>query len=508
MSLIMLILWARPVITRTDCRQPETDLLAYFCSMRILIIIIPLGLLFPIVSHSQNTWDLKACVEYAMENNLQVRLSEVQAKLAAESGKQNKLSRIPTLGFSGSTSLNSGLNQNPITFSQETQTYIAAGMQLQSSADIFNFFSKQHAVAAAEWETMAAAATVDKLKYDVALTVANLYLQILLAKEQEKIAAVQTEQTRAQLDNTRKLVKAGSLPELNAAQLEAQLSQDSVNFISARGNTEQSILTMKKSMALDPAAAFEIATPPVASIPTEALADLQPEFVYRLAIANQPLQKVNQFKLKAAEQSSLASKSALLPTLGAFASLGTSFFNKAQQITGTKLIFNPIGNVSVNNTVYDVYPLSPYSIPLYGKSSFSHQLSDNFRQVAGLSLSVPIFSGNQLRSNYERSRLTLRSVQIQQENDNYQLKQDIYQAYNAAVISLQKFNASRRTVETSEKTFQFAEKRYSVGMLSTFDLITAQNNLFRAKLEYSLNEFDYVFKLKVLEYYKGLGIKM
>jgi outer membrane protein len=432
----------------------------------------------------------------------------VQAQISVESEKQNKLSRIPTLGFSGSSSLNSGLNQNPITFSRETQTYLAAGMQLQSSADIFNFFSKQHAVAAAEWETMAAKAGVDKLRYDVALAVANAYLQILLAKEQEKIAAVQLEQTSAQLENTRKLVNAGALPELNAAQLEAQLSQDSVNFISARGNVQQSILAMQKSMALDPANPFDIATPPVESIPVEPLADLQPEFVFKMAVANQPLQKVNFFKLKAAQYSSQAAKSAMLPTLGAFASLGTSFFNKAQEITGTKEVYSPIGSVDINNTVYQVYPFSPYSIPLYGKSSLRNQLSDNFRQVAGLSLSVPIFSGNQLRSNYERSRLNLRSVQIQQENDNNQLKQDIYQAYNAAMVSLQKFNASQRTVETTEKTFRFAEKRYAVGMLSTFELITAQNNLFRAKLEYSLNHFDYVFKLKVLEYYKGLGIKM
>ena len=118
-----------------------------------------------------------------MQNNLQVRLSDVQAQISAETEKQNKLSRIPSLGFSGSSSLNSGLNQNPITFSRETQTYLAAGMQLQSSADIFNFFSKQHAVAATEWEAMAAKASVDKLRYDIALAVANAYLQILLAKE-------------------------------------------------------------------------------------------------------------------------------------------------------------------------------------------------------------------------------------------------------------------------------------------------------------------------------------
>lgn len=476
--------------------------------MNLQRLLLCLLILCPSRNEAQKIWDLKSCVEYAMANNIQVRLSDVQYEIAGETWRQSKMSRIPSLAFTGSTSINSGLNQNPITFSQETQTYLTAGMQLQSAADIFNFYSKQHTIAANEWDALAAKASVDKLRYDIALNVANGYLQILLAREQEKIARVQMEQTRAQLENTRKLVNAGSLPELNAAQLEAQLSQDSVNVITAKGNFDQFILAMKSSMNLDPAEPFEIATPSVESIPVESIGDLQPEFVYGQAIVNQPLQKVNSFKLKSAEASSRAAKSSMLPTFGVFASMGTSYFNKAQEITDITQVYSPIGNVNINNTNYQVFPLSPYDIPVYGKSGFSSQLSNNFRQVVGLSMSVPIFSGSQLRSMYEKSKMNIRSVRIQQEQDNFRLKQDIYQAYNAAVVSIQKFNASGRAVETSEKTYSFAQKRYQVGMLSTFELITAQNNLFRARLEYSLNRFDYVFKLKVLEYYKGLGLRM
>jgi len=469
--------------------------------------LLPLLFLLPLFSYSQE-WDLKKCVEYAMANNIQVRISDVQAKISSETYKQSKLGRYPTIGASGSSSLNSGLNQNPINFSRETQTYLSAGLQLQTSADIFNFYSKQNTIAGNEWEAMAAKANVDKLRYDIALTVSNAYLQILLSKEQEKITLVQIEQTRSQLDNTKKMVDAGSLPELNATQLEAQLAQDSVNYITAKGNVSQAILVLQSSMNLDPAQSFEIATPPVEKIPVETIADLQPEFVYNLAIANQPLQRVNTFRLYAAQKYAAASKAAMLPSFSAFGSLGSSYFNKAQEIVGTSQVFGPIGNVEVNNTAYQVYPLSPYTYGIYGKSNLGHQISDNFRQMIGLSMNVPIFSGGQLRSGYEKSRLNITNVKLQQEQDNVKLKQDIYQAYTAAVVALQKFNASNRSVETNEKTFGFAQKRYNVGMLSTFELITAQNNLFRAKLEYSMNHFDYVFKLKVLEFYKGLGLKL
>jgi outer membrane protein len=99
-------------------------------------------------------------------------------------------------------------------------------------------------------------------------------------------------------------------------------------------------------------------------------------------------------------------------------------------------------------------------------------------------------------------------LEYQKTQDDLQLKQDIYQAHNAAVIALEKFNASKKSVASSEKTFEFANKRFGVGMLSRFDLITTQNNLLRAKLEYTINQFDYVFKMKVLEFYRGQGLKL
>ena len=194
---------------------------------------------------AQQKWDLKSVVEYAMANNISVKLSDVQARISALTYKQSKLSQIPNTNFTGNTGYNSGSNQDPTTFSRITETYLSAGLQLQSSADIFNFFSKRNTIAGNDWELRAAKAFVDKTKNDIALTAANAYLQVLLAKEQENITLVQLKQTQAQLNNTRKLVDAGALPELNASQLEAQLAQDSGNYITANGNVTLALLTLK-----------------------------------------------------------------------------------------------------------------------------------------------------------------------------------------------------------------------------------------------------------------------
>jgi outer membrane protein len=261
-------------------------------------------------------------------------------------------------------------------------------------------------------------------------------------------------------------------------------------------------------MNIDAAAAFEVDVPPVESIPVDPIADLQPEYVFNQALANQPQQLYNEYKLKAAEKNLLSARGAMYPTVGAFASLGSTYNNKVRQAIPGEPILVPFGNVVVGGTSYQVYPVEPFKNYTYSKRNFPNQLSDNFRQSIGLTLGVPILNGGSLRTGYERSKLTISSLQLQKEQDNQKLKQDIYAAYTAAVIALEKFSASQKAVSSAEQTYLFAGKRFNVGMLSTFDLITTQNNVLRAKLEYTINRFDYVFKMKVLEFYKGLGLKL
>lgn len=464
---------------------------------------------------AQDKWNLKTIVEYAMQNNLSVRQATVQAKVSAVNYKQSKLSVYPNLTFNGNTSLNNGNNQDPVTFQRINETYLTAGMQLQTSVDIFNFYSKKNRVLADEWELKAAVANVGKVQNDVALSAANAYLQILLALEQQKIAKVQVDQTKAQLAVTRKQVDAGALPELNAVQLESQLALDSVNYINAKGLVTQSILTLKAFMNIDAAADFEVDTPPVESIPVELIADLQPDYVFRLALENQPLQQYNAYKIKAAEKSRDAARGALYPSFSLFGGASSNLLSFKKKgiydrvingYTSSGLRADAGGGVfyEVQSPVFTKGNLLGYQ----RSDPFFRQLNNNLRQSIGLSVSVPIFNGGSLRANLDRSKLNIESLDLQKQQADQQLKQDIYSAYTASLIALEKFNASAKSVAASQQTFDFANKRFGVGMLSTYDLITSQNNLLRAKLDYTINQFDYVFKMKVLEFYKGQGLKL
>jgi outer membrane protein len=448
-----------------------------------------------------------------MENNISVRQSALQTDVSEINYKQSKLSQIPSLNLSNSDGLSYGKSQDPSTGILENQNYFSVNLNLQSSVQIFNWFSKKNAILANQWSAMAANAATDKLKNDIALTVANSYLQILLAREQEQIAEVQVKQSRSQLELVIKQVNAGTMAEFNATELESQLANDTANLITATGNVTQAKYVLKAYMNIDAADSFDIAEPAMEQIPVMPIGDLQPESVYASALESQPQQKMNEYNLKAAEKNSLAVKGLLYPTISAFGNLGSSYgYFRNPRFTQVFTGYAPSGLVVSNNSggFIDVQkPVYKNGVQngYITSEPFGTQFNNNFGQSIGLSLSVPIFNGWQTKANYKKSKINIKNLEYQIDLDNKTLKQNIYQAYNAAVVALAKLTSSEKAVQAAQKTYDYTLTRYTVGMIGTLELVTNQNNLFTAKLQYALNQFDYVFKMKVLEYYKGAGLK-
>jgi outer membrane protein len=466
--------------------------------------------------NAQQKWDLQKCVSYALANNISVRQTDLQSKFSELTYQQSKSSQYPTLSFGNSSSFRLGRSENPSTGVLEDNNLFSQGFQLSSGVSIFNWFSKKNTIEADRLTVEADKAQTKKIQDDIALNVAVAYLQVLLAKEQINIAKVQVSQTQAQLENTRKRVNAGVLPELNAAELEAQLARDSSNLIGNEATVRQSVLQLKALLNLDAAADFDLDTPPVDKIPVESLGELQPDAVYALALANLSQQKVNELRLLSAKKNVEVAKGQLYPTISAFGSLGTNYVHfKARPIYDQVLTGYSGSAIRANAGAGIFYPVE---VPVFKPGTtvissikadkYGSQLNTNFGQNVGISINVPIFNGRSAQTNWERSKLNVKQLELTKEQDNQKLKQDIYKAYNDATAALQKFNANKKTVETSAKSYDFASKRYNLNLLSTYDLINSQNNLQRAKIELLVAQYDYVFKMKLLEFYKGQGLKL
>jgi len=451
----------------------------FCCTMRVLLALITVTITFSVTAQTNaEKWDLRKCVDYAVKNNISVKQADVQARLSALQMKQAKMFQYPTASFNTNLGPQFGRSIDPTTNIFTNTELFAQSYGVQGGIQVFNWGRIKNNIAAAEFSAKAALVDVEKVTNDISLNVATFYLQVLASKEQMNIASVQIAQTKSQLEITRKRVEAGALPELNAIELEARLANDSSNYINAQSTFQQNVLTLKGVLNIDAALPFEVETPSIEKIPLETLADLQPESVFQMALNNLPTQKSNLLKVKAAEKNILVNKATLYPTISSNYSLGTTYNNKdVNFITGVK---------------------TPYF----------DQINRNFRQNLGIGVSVPIFNSGQNRINYEQSKLNLTSAKVQEEQDNQKLKQDIYTAYNNVINATQKFNASKKSVESSQKAYDFALKRYEVGLLNTLDLITNQNNLLTAKLQLIANQFDYVFRMKLLEFYKGNGMKL
>lgn len=467
---------------------------------------------------ASDNWDLRHCIEHAIEFNISVKRADIQARIAALQAKQAKFNKYPSLNGSTSTGVRFGRSIDPTTNSFSTTQFLYQNFGLNAGVQLYNYGRLKNSEAVAKFDAEAALADAAKAANDISFNVATFYLQVLAAKENMHLSELEIAQTQNQYDITRKKVDAGVLPELNMAEIESQLATDSSNYYTSKGNYEQNLLSLRALLNLDTDVLFGIETPPVDQIPIESFAELQPEDVIKLAMEYQPEQKGNQFRVKSAQKNVLVAKSQYYPTLSLGGNLSTNFSNSFKAISGYNFLgYSPITGaepiIQLNNVNYYVQnPIYKVTQTTRGFGDiwkgWDKQMSNNFGQNVGISLSIPIFNGFQAKLGTQRANLNLKLVQLQSDQSDLTLRQNVYTAYTNAVTALQKFNAGKKTVASAQKAYDFAVKRYEVGLLSSLDLITNQNNLLKAKVQQLNNQYDYVFKMKLLEFYKGKGLKL
>ncbi len=471
--------------------------------------IVPFLLLFICFKvQSQEQWSLQRCVAFAMDNNLTVKQAVYQAQATRLTAKQTKTTLYPTVNGSLQGAYQRGLNENPTTGTLESANFFSGSIGAQTGYTIFNWGARKNNIASTELFAKADEVGIEKAKNDIALFVANQFLQIMLRREQVRISEAAVQLSRAQLENTQKLVDAGSQPELNVIQIGAQLERDSALLLQAQSLVEEGLINLKTTLNIDLATPFDIAAPALDAIPVENITDLQPEYVYNIAVKTQPTQRQYAIRIEATERQVEAARGNMYPTVTAFGGLNSRFINaKTPFILGMQSA-QPTGAYIVDNSGNKTSVLSDR--PIFGTRGVGlfNQLNKNFGQSLGLSLNFPVFNNWNSRTQWERAKLNVLTTKLQDDQERLTLKSNIYTAYQQAFSSLQKYNASVRSVTASQRALDISKKRFDIGLLGTLDYIITQNNLYRAQIEEVSNRYDYIFKIKVLEFYKGNSIKL
>ena len=460
-------------------------------------------------AQAQEVWGLEQCITYGQDANLTLRQAKANVKVALLSEKQAKANRLPNV--SANTSLGEQLGRR---IDPTTNLFINTGFRYNSfgvsaGMPIFNGGQIHHGIKQANWDAKAAVADADQSASNLALQIAQAYLNVLLAEEQLESAKRRVTQSERQLAATQKLIDAGTVPEADKFNIEAQIALDDQAGVMAQNRVDLAYLALKQLMQLEPDYPLTIERPDF-TIP----ADANPEnytlpTIYSSALETQPNVKAASFRIKSAEVGVPLAKSAYYPTVSIFGSLSTNFSSQAFDfsngtLVGTELS-DPITLILNGQPVTIQQEIETFE---YQRTKYFTQLDQNFGQGYGLQVNIPIYQNGRTRLNVERARLNVETARLQENQTLQQLKNDIQTAIANARSARKQLEAAQRTFTSMQAAFSNTEKRHNLGAVNTLELTTARTNLDNAENDLLVARYDYLFRLKIIDFYQGKELKM
>ena len=434
-----------------------------------------------------NRWTLEECVLYAIEHNIQVKQQELAADIQQNALMQSKFNLAPSLngGAGHSYSFGRALDESTYSFT-DNETVLSDYFSLNSSITLFSGFTNRKSIELNKYNLQASIQDVEKIKNDISLSIALAYLQILLNKELLDIAKNQHDITMEQIDRTSKLVVAGSLARGSLLEIQAQAASEELQVVNAGNWLDLSILNLTQLLELDSVGNFDIIVPEL-QIPEETGLIEPVMTVYNEAIKIQPQIKGAEFQLESSALSLDIAKGARSPRLSLNGSYNTRYSDIRKKLVG----IDPVTFV-----------------PTYAEYPFMDQLKDNVNYGLSLSLSVPIFNGWQVNQAISNARLGIEQSQYNLEYQKNLLYKDIQQAYADAMASLKKFHSSQRALVSVKESFRYTEQKFNVGLVNTIDYKTSKNQLARTQSDLLQAKYEYIFKVKVLDFYRGKELSL
>jgi outer membrane protein len=446
----------------------------------LLIILSPI----PLFSQ-QKVWSLEECITYAIDNNIQIKQQVIQTEYQKNALDLAKLKLLPTVN--GSSAYNFSFNRtlDQTTYQYKDQNGQYAQFNLGGSMPLFTGLQNLYEIKSNQYQLLASEQDLQSIKDNIALNVALGYLQILLNKELVAATDEQLKITLLQIERTRKLVEAGSSARGNLLQIEAQAASEEVQLINMKNQLEISFLNLTQLLELKSPSGFEVSVP-VIPIDSNAIITGNIDDIFGQALETRPEVKSSELKLSASEYNLKNARGGRYPSLSLSHSFSSQYSNLERLLgydpaTGTAII---------------------------GVNSFSQQLKDYKNFVVGFNLRVPILNGWQVNKNVSNSKLALENSNYALEATKKQLYKNIQQAYTDATAALKKYTASTKAVVSTMESFRYTEQKFNVGLVTPVDYNAAKTQLLRAQSDLAQAKYEYVFKTKVLDFYKGIPITL
>ncbi|PRX52448.1 TolC family protein [Salegentibacter salegens] len=456
-------------------------------------------------AQENNKWTLQECINYALENNISVKQSELDVELA-ELGRRDAIGNfLPNVNASATNAWNTGLTQNITTGILQTQTTRNFSAGVTASLNLFDGLRNFKQLQRAKISQLATQYALDKMKDDITLFVADSYLQVLFNKQNLEILKMQNEVTQEQLERTRELVEAGSLPQGDLLEIQATNADEKQRIIVAQNNIRISLISLAQTLLIKDYENFDIVERNYDIFGTEIL-DNPVEDIVAQAREERSEIRIAEANRELAQKDVEIAKGAYYPSVGAFFNYNTRESGQGR-IVGAEIDPNdPTREIGVVEQTGDIV-VAPNVLTTIGSPlPFFEQLQRNDGITYGLQVSVPIFNGLATRIQVRRSQVNAKRAEYELEQAELDLEANVYQAYVDAEGAFEAYEAALVAANAQEQAFDYSTQRFDVGISNAFDFSQAKLRYENAQSEVLRTKYDYIFKLKVLELYFGVPV--
>jgi outer membrane protein len=452
---------------------------------------------------NENRVTLQEAIDFALKNNLSVKQNSLQVEQGINTLEQSKWAKYPTINGGANFNLYSGRNINPYTNGIITSTVGSNGYGLSSGVTLFDGYQTRNGIALNQLNLEASKLDLQNMKNQITLNIVVGYLNVLSQEDLLEVAQRQVDVTKTQLERTQKLVNAGSLPETNLFDIKAQLANDELSVVNAENAIVSAKLTLRQLMnsATDreiEVVRVEVPNPNIQPYPNS------PAEIYEIAQSFLANVQAADMRVKASQKSVDIAKGLKMPVVTASANLNSNYSTAAQKANVTQsIVEQEAGYVNVSGTRYPVIAYVPTSQVTQEKIRYFNQLSGNSNASLGLNVRIPIFNGYSTKFRLTTAQINQKQSEIQADNVRLLLRQDIDQAYVNFTNSTKRYTALGKQVTALEESFRAAEAKFNVGSLNALDYSISKTNLDRARINQIQAKYDYIFRIKILDYYQN-----
>ncbi|WP_010228059.1 TolC family protein [Gillisia marina] len=436
--------------------------------MKKTILLACLFLISAVVTAQTKKWSLQECVAYALENNISVK----QSALDIESAEIERLDAvgnfIPSLNGRGSLTSSGGLSINPTSNQFENTRFTSFSGGFSSSLALFDGLRNLRQLERAKLSKLASQYSLEQMKDDIALFVANSYLQVLFNKQNAEVLRSQNTITIDQLKRTQDLVDAGVLPKGDLLEIEATAANEQQRIIVAENNIKISLISLAQLLLIKDYENFDIVEGDYNIVGNEMLANSPYELIEKAKEERYEI-KIAEEQKAIAEKDVQIAKGAYYPTLSAFFDYNTRYADNDN----------------------------------FGRD-FTRQLYENDGVSYGLQMNIPILNGFATRNQVKRSKINVERAEYRLEQAELDLEANVYQAYVDAQGALKAYEAAQSALDAQDQAYLYATERFDVGLTNAFDFSQSKVRLENAQTELLRTKYDYIFKLKVIELYFGI----